>query len=102
MNFLITCFDRYFSSIKLKLATLAVISALFMFGCVNIWNAGDLAVWVKDRAVEQGCRRGTIELEEWYTETDEGNFWRGTCQDAKGGTKSFEINVDPVWTPSEK
>ena len=67
----------------------------------NIWNAGDLAVWVKDRAVERGCERQSIQLDEWYTETPEGNVWRGTCADGQGSAKSFGINVDPVWTPSE-
>jgi hypothetical protein len=67
----------------------------------GIWNAGDLAVWVKDRAVEQGCQRDSIQLEEWYTETAEGNVWRGPCRDAQGNPQSFGVDVDPVWTPSK-
>ena len=92
---------RYFGFIALKLAFLATAVALFLSGCSTIWNASDLAVWVRDRAVEQGCQRETIELEEWYTETAEGNVWRGTCLNAQDNTKSFAINVDPVWTPSK-
>jgi len=40
-------------------------------------------------------------LDEWYTETAEGNVWRGTCRDARGNPKSFGIDVDPVWKPSK-
>ena len=68
----------------------------------QLWNAGDLAVWLNDRAAEQGCQRETIELEEYYTETTEGNVWRGTCREAQGKINSFEINVDRVWKPSAK
>ena len=74
---------------------------LLLSGCTSIWNASDLAVWVRDRAVDQGCPRETIELEDWYTETAEGNVWRGTCKDAEGETMSFGVNVDPVWKPSQ-
>jgi hypothetical protein len=76
--------------------------ALVMFGCSNIWNAGDLAAWVTDQAVEQGCQRETIELEEWYTETTEGNVWRGTCRDTRDNTKTFGIHVDRVWKSSAR
>lgn len=76
-------------------------SMLFLSGCPNIWNAGDLAVWVKDRAAEQGCVRETITLADWYVQTAEGSVWRGTCRDAQGVPKTFGINVDSVWTPSE-
>ncbi len=81
--------------------TLLILGALTLGGCTNIWNAGDLAVWVKDRATEQGCVRETITLEEWYVSTDEGNVWRGSCRDAQNKPKSFGINIDSVWTPSE-
>jgi hypothetical protein len=84
----------------MKLAILTTVLAVFLYGCASIWNAGDLAIWVKDRAVAQGCQRGTIELEEWYTETVEGNVWNGTCRETPGNTKSFGINVDSVWKPS--
>ena len=71
-------------------------------GCAaQIWNAGDLAVWVRDRAVEQGCERDSIVLDEWYTATPDGNVWRGNCRDSRGAETAFGINVDPVWTPSE-
>ena len=80
---------------------MAIGLVLLLSGCTSIWNAGDLAVWVKDRAAEDGCSRETITLDEWYVRTDEGNVWRGTCRDAQNAPKSFGINVDPVWTPSE-
>lgn len=85
----------------LKLAFLPAAVTLIISGCSSgIWNASDLVVWVQDRAAEQGCQRETIELEDWYTETADGNVWRGTCKDAQGHGKSFGIDVDPVWTPS--
>lgn len=85
-----------------RLAALSFASALVLAGCsAGIWNAGDLAQWVRDRAVEQGCERATIQLEDWYTATAEGNVWRGNCRDTQGRSKSFGINVDPVWTPSQ-
>jgi hypothetical protein len=83
-----------------QLMTGTMLVVIFVTGCTSIWNASDLAVWVKERAVEQGCRRDTIELEEWYTETSEGNVWRGTCRDSLGNSKSFGINIDQVWKPS--
>jgi len=73
---------------------------LCVFGCAGIWNAGDLAVWVRGQAVEEGCRRETIQLEEWYSKTNDGNVWRGTCIDDQNNPMAFEINVDSVWTPS--
>ena len=81
---------------------MVLLIASLMSGCSDdIWNASDLVVWVKDRAVEKGCQRETIELDEWYTETAGANVWRGTCQDAQGHRTSFGINVDPVWKPSQ-
>ena len=83
-----------------QLATLA--GALALSGCASsIWNAGDLAQWVRDQAAQEGCQRETIVLEEWYKETDEGNVWRGTCKGADGAEQSFGINVDSVWKPSK-
>ena len=79
---------------------LAIGVVLVLSGCASIWNASDLAVWVKDRAVAQGCQRETIELDDWYELTAEGNVWRGTCRDIGGNPKTFGINVDAVWTPS--
>ena len=74
---------------------------LFIPGCSGIWNASDLAGWVQGRAVEQVCQRETIELDEWYTETADGNAWRGTCRNSRGKAQSFGVNVDTVWTPSK-
>jgi hypothetical protein len=74
---------------------------LILSGCASsIWNAGDLAHWVRDQAVKQGCERETIVLEEWYVQTDEGNVWRGTCNDTEDQERTFGINVDSVWKPS--
>jgi len=46
----------------------------------RVCNAADLAGWVRDRAVEQGCPRETIELEDWYTHAAEGNIWSGIVE----------------------
>jgi hypothetical protein len=82
--------------------TAILVITLAMSGCASsIWNAGDLVHWVKDQAVEEGCQRDTISLEEWYTQTDEGNVWRGTCKGADGKKRNFGINVDSVWKPSQ-
>jgi len=89
------------ASRRASLSAAVALPVWMLSACSDIWNAGDLAVWVQDRAVEQGCQRETIALEEWYSETTEGNVWRGTCRDTQGHRKSFAINVDPVWTPSE-
>ncbi|MEP5566498.1 MAG: hypothetical protein ABJN62_01565 [Halioglobus sp.] len=67
----------------------------------SIWNAGDLADWVREQAIEQGCQENSIELEDWYRETAQGNVWHGTCLTKAGETQRFEVNVDSVWTPSE-
>jgi hypothetical protein len=90
-------------SVAKGLAAAALAAPVLLAGCTgaDIWNAGDLAVWVRDRAVEQGCQGETIKLDEWYTAEAEGNVWHGTCRDAQGSTKSFGVNVDPVWKPSE-
>lgn len=79
----------------------ATVFCLVLSGCSSIWNAGDLAVWVRDQATDRGCQRETIALEDWYTETAQGNVWRGTCSDAEGSPTSFGINVDSVWKPSQ-
>jgi hypothetical protein len=69
----------------------------------SIWNAGDLAEWVKNQAVQQGCERESIKLEEWYRNEDGRNVWHGTCRDPKTGkTRSFAIPVDSVWKQSGK
>lgn len=61
---------------------LILVPFLLISGCTSIRNAGDLAVWVREQAVAQGCRRESIVLDAWYTATTEGNVWRGTCRDA--------------------
>ena len=73
---------------------------LLLSGCASIWNEGDVAVWVKDRAVAQGCQREAVEPDDWYEQTPEGNVWRGGCRDIGGNPKTFGINVDAVCTPS--
>jgi hypothetical protein len=80
-----------------------VAAPFFLAGCTStsIWNAGDLAVWVRDRAVDQGCQRETIKLDDWYTAEAEGNVWHGICRDPKGNEKAFGVYVDPVWKPSK-
>ena len=71
-------------------------------GCEKkIWNAGDLAEWVRNQAVKQGCQPGSIELAEWYTSEAGRNDWKGSCVKGEGEERiNFSINVDPVWTPS--
>ena len=67
----------------------------------EIWNASDLAEWVRDEAVaREGCVRETIELEDWYRSDNGSNAWHGRCSDANGGARDFAIVVDGVWTPS--
>ena len=69
-----------FSCYRLSRLTLPVTAlGLLLSGCTSIWNASDLAVWVRDQAVDQGCQRETIELENWYAKTAEGNVWRGAA-----------------------
>ena len=78
---------------------------LFVFlatACTNeIWNAGDLADWVRDRAVEEGCERESIKLGDWYTSENGRNDWHGDClKQGSAEQMEFSINVDSVWTPS--
>ena len=80
---------------------MAMAAPLLLAACTDIWNAGDLAISVRDGAVEQGCQRETIELDDWYTEGSGGNVWHGSCGDTEGNEKSFGINVDAVWKPSK-
>lgn len=82
---------------------LACLAVLACASCTksSIWNASDLAEWVKDQAASQGCNRESIQLEEWYRSEDGRNIWHGTCRDAETGeTKHFAIPVDRVWKPS--
>lgn len=88
---------------KIELSVLAAVLVAFLAGgCSNdIWNAGDLAEWVRDRAVEQGCERESIELDDWYTTEAGKNNWHGSCTNRDGAERMrFAINVDSVWTPS--
>ena len=90
-----------------RAAHLTMACLLFAFlatACMNdIWNAGDLADWVRDQAVEEGCERESIELDEWYTSENGRNNWQGHCQKHQGGEQmKFSINVDSVWTPSSE
>lgn len=90
-----------FRQVSVSIPAMAV-AALLVAGCSNdIWNAGDLAVWVRDRPVEQGCERSSIELEDWYRDEGGKNIWHGNCLDRDNRERvDFAIDVDPVWTPS--
>lgn len=81
---------------------LLILAALLGSCSKSIWNAGDLAEWVKDQVVEEhNCQRDSIELEEWYRSEADGNVWHGHFLDPKSGEeKPFGINVDSVWKPS--
>jgi len=82
-------------------ALLAVGATLFGACGGSIWNAGDLAAWVRERAIEEGCEPGSIELEEWYRAEPAGNVWHGRCRSREtGAEQTFAIGVDAVWKPS--
>ena len=85
-----------------RLVVTCLLFAFLSTACMNeIWNAGDLADWVRDRAVEEGCERESIELDDWYTSENGRNNWRGRCLKQGGAEQmDFSINVDSVWTPS--
>ena len=81
---------------------LVPLTALVLTGCNQIWNAGDLAEWVRVQAGDQGCDPATTELNEWVDATEDGNVWSGTCVNAlSSASMSFGINVASVWTSSE-
>lgn len=67
----------------------------------SIWNAGDLVEWVREQAVQRGCQNDSIELEDWYRESESGNVWHGTCLNETGERMAFAVNIDSVWNPSE-
>ena len=92
---------RFFPKRSRRMPLIAC-AALLAAACSNdIWNAGDLADWVRDRAVEQGCERNSLELEDWYRTEAGKNNWHGSCVSRGDGEKmTFAINVDSVWTPS--
>jgi hypothetical protein len=99
------CMQQFHTRRKTSLhARTAILAcALALSGCNSyISNAGDLVRWVKDKAVEEGCQQGTIVLDQWYTQTDKGNVWRGTCKGPDGKKRYFSINVDSVWKASEQ
>jgi hypothetical protein len=99
-----TC-ELFHTKIKASLyfRTAILASALVLSGCNSyISSAGDLVRWVKAQAIEEGCQQGTIVLDQWYTQTDKGNVWRGTCKGADGKKRYFSINVDSVWKTSEQ
>ena len=75
---------------------------LLAAGCgSSIWNASDLANWVREQAEKKGCERESITLDEWYTEGPDGNAWHGNCVERGSGRRmTFAINVDRVWKPS--
>jgi len=80
---------------------LAVLLAALSACSNDIWNASDLANWVRDRAVEQGCVRNSIELEGWYREEGGEKNWHGRCIGRDNGQPiDFAVNVDKVWKPS--
>ena len=85
-----------------RLAVTCLLIAFLSTACMNeIWNAGDLADWVRDRAVEEGCERESIKLGDWYTSENGRNDWHGDClKQGSAEQMEFSINVDSVWTPS--
>ena len=82
--------------------TFSATTVLLLAACGGIWNAGDLHQWVEKQAIREGCEPGSIELDDWYSETREGNIWRGVCRDANSAEQiKLAISVDKVWTPSQ-
>lgn len=78
------------------------LAMLSLTGCGQIWNAGDLAQWVRKQAIEAGCAPESIELAEWYVNRDGKNLWPVSCRSARDDTSmTLEIGVDEVWTPSQ-
>ena len=68
----------------------------------KLLNDGNLVEWVKQQAVAAGCDPDTLELDDWYTATADGNVWMGTCVDANSGdTRELAINVDGGVTTSQ-
>lgn len=88
--------------LRIRLVILCWIPVILATACTkDIWNASDLAQWVRDQAVEQGCERESIELEDWYTSEKGRNNWHGRClKQGSDEQMDFSINVDSVWTPS--
>ena len=83
------------------ISSLAVLILLNACVGANIWNAGDLAKWVRKQAVKDGCESKSIELDNWYHSDQGKNIWSGNCTHAESGkSMRFNIPVDKVWTPS--
>ena len=83
------------------IAPLIILSTWVLSGCTQISECGDLARWATQEAVDSGCVPDTIELNDWYSATAEGNVWFGECVDAQSGDMvELAIDVDCVWTPS--
>jgi len=97
--------EQFHITIKASLyaRTAFLASALALSACNSyISSAGDLVRWVKAQAIEEGCQQGTIVLDQWYTQTDKGNVWRGTCKGPDGKKRYFGINVESVWKASQQ
>lgn len=85
----------------MKRVFLLVTLAVLVAGCTQIWNASDLADWVRVQAESEGCDPQTIELADWYEARGGENVWPGACVNAQSGeTMNFAIGIDAVWTPS--
>jgi hypothetical protein len=85
----------------MKTRYLGLLAGCFLAGCSGIWNAGDLAEWVRSQAIEAGCAPESIALDDWYTPRDGVNVWLGECVSQETGeTIRLEIGVDRIWTPS--
>ena len=96
------CFRRYRGVATVNTAIVSMAAALFLSGCATkITNASDLKAWVKKQAQKQYCTRESIELDDWYTETADGNVWYGNCRTDIDDPKRIAINVDRVWDPSK-
>ncbi len=86
-----------------KLPSILVLLLLTACGSSSIWNAGDLAKWVRKEAVGKGCEVDSIDLDTWYVAEGGKNIWKGRCKNAKSGeVMELSINVDKVWTPSSE
>ena len=86
-----------------KLLSILVLFLLSSCGSSSIWNAGDLAKWVRKEALDKGCEADSIVLDEWYVAEGGKNNWKGRCKNGNSGeAMEFSINVDKVWTPSSE
>ena len=77
--------------------------ALLIAGCgPSIWNASDLAVWVRNEAVKKGCDPATVRIADWYVNRGGENVWPVECvhRESREPMK-LDIGVDKVWKPSQ-